>query len=60
VEELYFFRRYEEAVAFIRRVMVEGGGGEADEDGEGGLDRDSRELMMYYEEKCLGRMGVKA
>lgn len=53
VEELYFFRRYAEAVAFIRRIWHEGGG-----EG-GGLDHDSRELLHYYERRCEEKMSVK-
>ncbi|KAB5577504.1 hypothetical protein GE09DRAFT_520653 [Coniochaeta sp. 2T2.1] len=51
VEELYFFRRYEEALGFIRRVL-------GTED-EGGLDRDSTELMKYYEGRCEERIRQK-
>jgi len=53
VEELYFFRRYGEAVEFIRRVWKEGGG-----EG-GGLDNDTRELLAYYERRCVERMSVE-
>jgi hypothetical protein len=54
VEELYFFRRYAEALDFIRRVWREGGGK------GGGLDNDSRELLSYYEKKCQDKIGVQA
>ena len=50
VEELYFLRRYDEAVAFVGRVFDGEGGGE-------GLERDVRDLLKAYEEKCLGRLG---
>ncbi|KAB5515198.1 hypothetical protein GE09DRAFT_1231445 [Coniochaeta sp. 2T2.1] len=52
VEELYFFGRYEEALGFIRRVL-----GAED---EGGLDRDSTELMKYYEGRCDERIRLQA
>lgn len=54
VEELYFFRRYWEAVEFIRRVRKEGG------QVGGGLDNDTRELLGYYERRCEEKMTVKA
>lgn len=50
VEELYFERRYGEAVAFLGRVL--GGEGAAE-----GLERDARDLLRAYEEKCLVRLG---
>lgn len=53
VEELYFFRRHGEAVEFIRRVWREGGS-----EG-GGLDSDTRELLAYYERKCVERLSGK-
>lgn len=49
VEELYFYRRYGEAVAFIGRVFE--GAGEAV-----GVDRDVRYLLGAYERKCLAKM----
>ena len=55
VEELYFFKRYEEALGFIRRVMAA-----EDEVGGAGLDRDSTELMRYYASKCEERIKQKA
>jgi hypothetical protein len=50
VEELYFFRRYSEGVDFVRKVLGEGGGAD-------GLDDDTRELLGYYERKCVERTG---
>ncbi|KAK7746304.1 hypothetical protein SLS53_002263 [Cytospora paraplurivora] len=50
VEELYFYRRYEEAVAFVGRVFEGVGAGE-------GLERDVRDLLKTYEKKCQGRLG---
>lgn len=50
VEELFFFKRYDQAVAFVRKVC----------DGEGnreGLDGDIRDLLITYEKKCLGKLG---
>ncbi|KXH69625.1 hypothetical protein CSAL01_08412, partial [Colletotrichum salicis] len=47
VEELYFLRRFGEAAAFARRILDES---------EVALDRDTKETLARYEEKCLGRM----
>ncbi|CAN8106444.1 unnamed protein product [Discula destructiva] len=52
VEELYFYRRYEEAVAFVGRVF-EGEGGAS------GMDWDVRDVLRRYEGKCLARMGCE-
>lgn len=55
VEELYFYRRYDEAVAFVGRVL-EG----RDGDGDGVallLDGDVRDVLRSYEAKCLVKMG---
>ncbi|RYP83836.1 hypothetical protein DL770_005306 [Monosporascus sp. CRB-9-2] len=49
VEELYFFRRYAEGAAFVRRVLDDCGGG----GGGPGLDDDTRGLLRYYEKKCV-------
>ncbi|ROW00833.1 hypothetical protein VMCG_06531 [Cytospora schulzeri] len=48
VEELYFFRRYDEAVAFVGKVL---------DDGEDGLEPDFRDVLRVYERKCLGKLG---
>jgi hypothetical protein len=54
VEELYFFRRYQEGAEFARRVL-EG------EDGEsGGLDEDTRKLLSYYEGRCAQKGGAQS
>ncbi|KAF3760613.1 hypothetical protein M406DRAFT_268699 [Cryphonectria parasitica EP155] len=54
VEELYFYRRYEEAVTFIGRVMQ---GAEGEEEGAGdGLDGDLRALLRTYETRCRVRL----
>lgn len=50
VEELYFGRQWDEAVAFVGRVL-EGEGG-AD-----GLDSDVRDALKVYEGKCREKMG---
>lgn len=50
VEELYFYRRFEEASTFIGRVF-EG------EDGADGLDGDVREMLKTYERKCIMKLG---
>ncbi|KAI3400134.1 hypothetical protein diail_4365 [Diaporthe ilicicola] len=49
-EELYFLRRFEEAVSFVTRVFDGEGGGE-------GLDRDVRDVLRTYERKCLAKLG---
>lgn len=50
VEELYFYRRYDEGAALVGRMLDGEGGGE-------GLDRDVKELLRKYERKCLGKLG---
>ena len=52
VEELYFFRRYAEAAAFVRRVMDKGNGGV--------LDAEVRELMETYERRSLYKLSRAA
>lgn len=57
MEELYFYRRYDEAVAFVGRVLKDG-----DRDGCGDevallLDGDVRDMLRDYERKCLVKMG---
>ncbi|KAM0282270.1 hypothetical protein ACHAQH_003134 [Verticillium albo-atrum] len=49
VEELYFFRRYDEGARFARRVLDTSGGA---------LDDEHREVLSLYEKKCLGKMGA--
>ncbi|KAK9445457.1 hypothetical protein VB005_00568 [Metarhizium brunneum] len=44
VEELYFFRRYQEGADLVKRAL-ENGGAET-------LDNDSRQLLESYEKKC--------
>ncbi|KUI74216.1 hypothetical protein VM1G_09781 [Cytospora mali] len=51
VEELYFYRRYDDAVVFIGKVF-DGGEGTGE-----GLDADTRDLLRTYEKKCLGKLG---
>lgn len=50
VEELYFYKRYDEAVAFIGRVFD--GARDAD-----GLDGDVKEVLRTYEKKCMMKLG---
>lgn len=49
VEELYFYRRFAEALAFVGRVF-EGEGGAR------GLDGEVGEVLRGYETKCLVRL----
>ncbi len=54
VEELYFFRRYAEGAAFVRRVLDGDGDGDGD-NGAPGLDEETRKLLRYYETRCVQR-----
>ncbi len=49
VEELYYFRRFEEAAALVQKVFVEGNGD--------ALDRDTKDLLRVYETRCLSKLG---
>lgn len=53
VEELYFFRRYEEAALFVERIFSEETGKE-----EKSLDADTQKLLRLYEDRARARMGV--
>ncbi|KAJ4423575.1 hypothetical protein N0V82_001741 [Gnomoniopsis sp. IMI 355080] len=46
VEELYFYKRFDEAIAFIGRVF------DGAPDAEG-LDGEVREVLRLYERKCI-------
>ncbi|KAF7542927.1 hypothetical protein G7Z17_g11160 [Cylindrodendrum hubeiense] len=48
VEELYFFRKYDRAVQFIRDALSS----------SDGLDTDTRQLLATYQDKC--QMKLKA
>ncbi|KAK4229672.1 hypothetical protein QBC38DRAFT_471916 [Podospora fimiseda] len=50
VEELYFFRRYDEAVEFLSKVFDDGKGEEC-------IDQETRELLRGYEERCRTKFG---
>ncbi|KAG8169012.1 hypothetical protein KVR01_001761 [Diaporthe batatas] len=50
VEELYFFRRFEEAVSLVAKIFEGEGGGD-------GLDGDVRSLLTTYEKKCNEKLG---
>ncbi|KAK6222783.1 hypothetical protein LQW54_000592 [Pestalotiopsis sp. IQ-011] len=45
VEELYFFKRYDEGASFVKRVLDSEGA-------SGGLDEDATKLLRYYQSKC--------
>jgi hypothetical protein len=47
IEELYFFRRYDEGAKFARRVL---------ETSSDALDDEHRSVIVLYEEKCLKKM----
>jgi hypothetical protein len=55
VEELYFLRRWDEAVAFIQRVMAPGTG-----EGETTLDEGTKQLLRHYESRCKERISGKS
>jgi len=55
VEELYFLRRWDEAVAFIQRVMAPGTG-----EGEVRLDEGTKQLLRHYENRCKERLSGKS
>lgn len=50
VEELYFFRRYAEAVALLKKVWEDAG--------ESLFDRDTTGLLRLYETRCGERLRV--
>ncbi|ORY68996.1 uncharacterized protein BCR38DRAFT_425008 [Pseudomassariella vexata] len=54
VEELYFFRRYEEAAKFVGRVL----GGDGKSGSDDGLDEDTRKLLRHYETKCAEKVRI--
>ncbi|KAL6702280.1 hypothetical protein J3F84DRAFT_28778 [Trichoderma pleuroticola] len=48
-EELYFFRRYQQVVDLVSKVLhLEGD--------KGGLDEESRELLSMYQSRCRQKM----
>ena len=49
VEELYFFKRYDEAVEFVEGVL---------KSGQGWLDEEMRTLLRYYEGRCRAKAAV--
>ncbi|KAK4180542.1 hypothetical protein QBC36DRAFT_204433 [Triangularia setosa] len=50
VEELYFYRRYNEAVGFLERIWTDAG--------EDKIDGETRELLRKYEGRC--KTGLEA
>lgn len=50
VEELYFYKRFDEAVVFIGRIF------EAAHDVTG-LDGDVKDVLKVYVRKCLAKLG---
>ncbi|KAI0152879.1 hypothetical protein GGR57DRAFT_161105 [Xylariaceae sp. FL1272] len=51
VEELYFFRRFGEAVQFVNQVL--------DSAKEGCIDEDVLKTLRYYEKKCREKAEIK-
>jgi hypothetical protein len=50
VEELYFFRRFSEAVDFVQTVL------DAEPETGGGLDNDTKATLVGYQQKCQQRL----
>jgi alkylhydroperoxidase family enzyme len=48
VDELYFFRRHQEALDFIARILSGGDGGQ--------LDADTRDMLALYQAKCTSKL----
>ncbi|KAI0896437.1 hypothetical protein F4806DRAFT_464528 [Annulohypoxylon nitens] len=55
VEELYFFRRYAEGAQFVKALL--GASNDSDGDVAPRLDNDTRNLLQYYERKCVEKTG---
>lgn len=51
VEELYYFRRFEEGADFARKVL----GDEEKAESKATLDTDTRKLLKHYESRCRER-----
>lgn len=56
LEELYFFRRYEEAARFAGELLADDRAGAGAGAGGLALDRDTRALLGVYEKKCLEKL----
>ncbi|KAM5352630.1 hypothetical protein ACJ41O_005352 [Fusarium nematophilum] len=50
VEELYFFRRYQDAALLAGDALA----------GSDGLDRDSQKLLATYQERCQKKLSTQA
>ncbi|KAL7901562.1 hypothetical protein HDV64DRAFT_241409 [Trichoderma sp. TUCIM 5745] len=48
-EELYFFRRYQEVVDLVSRVLTPEGD-------KGGLDEETRQILSIYQSRCRQKM----
>ncbi|KAM0453404.1 hypothetical protein ACHAPV_006185 [Trichoderma viride] len=48
-EELYFFRRYQEVVDLVSRVLTPEGD-------KGGLDEETRQILSMYQSRCRQKM----
>ncbi|KOS22739.1 hypothetical protein ESCO_003490 [Escovopsis weberi] len=51
VEELYFFRRYHDAVFFVQEILNANGDGS-------GLDQETRDLLSVYAAKCRQKLAL--
>ncbi|KAK4240986.1 hypothetical protein C8A03DRAFT_30824 [Achaetomium macrosporum] len=54
-EELYFFRQYGEAAAFLREVFAAAG----EEGLERMIDGETARLLRYYQGRCLARLRLE-
>jgi len=50
VEELYFHRKFQQAIDLVDRAF--------DHNGEASVDNDSRQLLTTYREKCQRRLNT--
>lgn len=50
MEELYFYKRFDEGITFIGRMLEGDGGGD-------GLDGEVKEILRTYEIKCRRKLG---
>lgn len=48
-EELYFFRRYQEVVDLVSRILTPEGD-------KGGLDEETRQILSMYQSRCRQKM----
>jgi len=59
VEELYYFGRWDEAAAFVARVLESARTCGADSERGGGLDEDTFAMLEEYERRIARRLGMQ-